>query len=225
MCDSGDVEVIIEGAVKEAYLAIVAKERGAETLREKRLAVGIDERALSEAERAIGHSIPRELLLMFGDSDVFGLYDLDLSKVAERQGDAAQAGAPPTLVALGRDGTEWICFDRREREARVAVYDQDDQSVDTQTLADWLGHVMETHLHGEEPSEDEERAVTTWCKATPLKILTVAEPPFAQYRVRHSKFGEGMVVREDASSSDPKLEVDFGSVGKKTLLARYVERI
>jgi hypothetical protein len=225
MCDSGGVEVIIEGAVKEAYLAILAKERGAETLREKRIAVGIDERALSDAERAIGHAIPRELLLVFGDSDVFGLYDLDLGKVAERQADLAQAGAPTALVALGRDGTEWICFDRREREARVAVYDQDDQSVDVQMLADWLGHVLETHLHGDEPSEDEERAVGAWCKATPLKILTVAEPPFAQYKVRHQKFGEGMVVREDASSSDPKLEIDFATVGKKTLLARYVERI
>src|ERR1700683_3512342 len=99
LCDSGGVEVIIEGIVKEAYLAILAKERGAETLRERRIAVGIGERALSGARRAISHTIPRELLLMFGDSDVFGRYDLDWTKVAERQSDVAQAGASPTLVA------------------------------------------------------------------------------------------------------------------------------
>jgi hypothetical protein len=43
--------------------------------------------------------------------------------------------------------------------------------------------------------------------------------------VRHAKFGEGVVRREEPAGPDTKIVVDFGSGGVRTLLERFVQRI
>ena len=47
----------------------------------------------------------------------------------------------------------------------------------------------------------------------------------ARQRVRHSKFGEGVVIERDKSGSEERLVVEFAEVGVKKLLARFVEQL
>jgi len=49
------------------------------------------------------------------------------------------------------------------------------------------------------------------------------EAPRGPRRVRHAKFGLGTVVREDPDGKELKLEIEFDGVGRKLLLARFVE--
>jgi tetratricopeptide (TPR) repeat protein len=49
----------------------------------------------------------------------------------------------------------------------------------------------------------------------------IAQAPVAAKRVRHPKFGDGAVVSEDATGSEPKLVIDFAG-GRKTIASRFV---
>ncbi len=53
------------------------------------------------------------------------------------------------------------------------------------------------------------------------KALVVAAP--VPKRVRHKKFGEGEVVGWSGERDDRKLEIEFEGIGRKVLLARFVE--
>ena len=42
-------------------------------------------------------------------------------------------------------------------------------------------------------------------------------------RVEHPLFGRGEIVMVEAANGDQKLSIDFGTAGRKTLLARYAK--
>ena len=52
----------------------------------------------------------------------------------------------------------------------------------------------------------------------------VTQAPSSPKRVRHPKFGDGTVVSEDATSSEPKLVIDFPA-GRKTIASRFVSSL
>ena len=96
-----------------------------------------------------------------------------------------------------------------------------------------LGELLRDQLtagYREHPywNEANQRVTDERTQPTPPEwIVDLADappPPVAsERRVRHPTFGEGVVLREEASSNGPKLEVDFGgAVGRKLLLARFV---
>ena len=58
----------------------------------------------------------------------------------------------------------------------------------------------------------------------PTAPEVVAAAPIPE-KVRHKKFGEGEVVGWSGEGDQLKLEIEFADVGKKTLLARFVEAI
>ena len=102
----------------------------------------------------------------------------------------------------------------------------DDRGVNLgELLRDQLAAGYREHPYWSEASQ---RATDERTQPAPAEwIVDLADappPPVAnQRRVRHATFGEGVVLREEASSNGPKLEVDFGgTVGKKLLLARFV---
>lgn len=41
--------------------------------------------------------------------------------------------------------------------------------------------------------------------------------------IRHNKFGEGVITKIDTSGSDPKIVVDFSTMGQKTLLLKFAK--
>jgi hypothetical protein len=57
-----------------------------------------------------------------------------------------------------------------------------------------------------------------------VAAATVAERHAPLITVTHAKFGEGTVVETRVESGETKLVIDFASVGRKTLLERFVTR-
>lgn len=216
----------IEGAAKRAYLDLIAAERGPDVVATPEIVVSFDAEAVAGVERELGLRFDPAILLLFSDADVFGMYDLDLARLPSLRGEAAEAGVPASLVPLGRDGHVWICVERRAA-ARIVAYLDDDQSRTSLPVADWLDEVVEQHLHGSEPTDAERRALEAWMAKATLEVrLAAAErTPRSPYRVKHPKFGEGIVQREEQSSADTKLEIDFGQAGVRVLLSRFVERL
>ncbi|APR78894.1 Hypothetical protein A7982_04241 [Minicystis rosea] len=218
---------MIEGETKRAYLALLAAQRGPEVVATEEIVVSLDAEAVASVERELGLRFDPAVLLLFSDADVFDMYDLDLGRLTGLRDEAEEASVPAPLVALGRDGHEWICVERRAQAARIVVYLDEDQSRRSMPLADWLDGVVEQHLHGGSTTDAERRALEAWMKNATLEVrLTAADrTPPSLYRVKHPKFGEGVVRREERSGADTKLEIDFGEAGVRVLLSRFVERL
>ncbi|PCC75315.1 hypothetical protein SAMN02745121_03962 [Nannocystis exedens] len=218
---------VIDGASKRAYLALLAAERGPEVVATPEIVVSLDAEAVADVERELGLRFDPAVLLLFAVVDVFGMYDLDLARLPSLRNEAEAASVPASLVPLGRDGHEWICVERRAAAARIVVYLDDDQSRRSLPVADWLDEVVEQHLHGSDPTDAERRALEAWMKKATLEVrMTAADrTPRSFCRVRHPKFGEGVVRREERSGADTKLEIDFGQAGVRVLLSRFVERL
>lgn len=218
---------VIDGASKLAYLSLVAAERGPEVVATQEIVVSLDAEAVAGAERELGLRFDPALLLLFSGADVLGMYDLDLAQLPSLRDEAEEAGVPASLVPLGRDGPEWICVEGRAAAARIVVYLDEDQSRRSLSVAGWLEEVVERHLHGSDPTDAERQTIEVWMKKATLEVrLTAADrAPRSLYRVKHPKFGEGVVRREEQSGADTKLEIDFGPAGVRVLLSRFVERI
>lgn len=218
---------LIDASSKRAYLALVAAERGPEVMATREIVVSLDAEAVAGAERELGLRFDPAVLLLFSGADVLGMYDLDLTGLPSIQDEAEEAGVPDSLVPLGRDGHEWICVERRAAAARIVVYLDEDQSRRSLSVAGWLEEVVEQHLHGSDPTDAERQALEAWSKKATLEVRLTAvdRAPRSLYRVKHPKFGEGVVRREEQSGAETKLEIDFGPAGVRVLLSRFVERI
>ena len=64
------------------------------------------------------------------------------------------------------------------------------------------------------------RTITTNRSATPAGA---AGEFHVGDRVEHPLFGRGEIVMVEAANGDQKLSIDFGTAGRKTLLARYAK--
>ncbi|EYF00248.1 hypothetical protein [Chondromyces apiculatus] len=219
----------LTGPLRRAYLSLVAAERGGQALSSRRIVVTVDAAAVARAEQDLGVPLDPSLLVLFsGDLDVLGIYDFDLTQLASLREEGQEAGVPTNLVPLGRDGTTWICTDPSAKKPRIVVHDpESDLDRKPMPVADWLEEITEQHLHGQEQSEIDQQTIDDWLEAATVEVRITATTrgPQNLYRVRHPKFGEGTVRRQEPTGDDQKLEIDFGAGGVRILLARFVERI
>jgi len=100
---------------------------------------------------------------------------------------------------------------------RRTIYGESSRTVPSRFLKDIPSHLL--RVYGEELEKEEEKT---------LEERTALEPSFKPgERVRHPKFGEGVVVESIISGGDEEVTVAFIGKGVKRLLVRYakLERI
>ncbi len=243
------VTFAVEGPIKEAYLLLAAAVEAAggeaaayeAVCAKPGVVVAVDEEAVRGAETATGLSFGgalRPLLLMYSGLSVLDRFNFDFEHLASYVEEAGEEGLPEALVPLGRRRRFWICVERGAKAAAVIDIKEGTTNPGELTrtpLAAWLEEVRLEYEHGlvevharSEPSREQRRGLDAWARRATLEVVLrppERKGPSSLYRVRHSKFGEGLVRREEPSGADLKLEIDFGSAGVKMMLARFVERI
>ena len=197
--------------------------------------------AVDTLEDYLRARMPDDALAIFAARALDGF---DLAKVGTLSESAWGSGLSKARIVLGSWGKHLVCIPRRPERGyalRVTFYDPEDSTESNpSTIAEWLDRVLEsmvddtvedldleTGAGGTDGWDAIERAADriTW---TPRLERTVVLPPApgeekAGRRVRHARFGEGVVTR--ALPEGDKLEIDFGDVGVKVLVAKYVEEL
>ncbi len=162
----------------------------------------------------------------------------DLAKIGTLSEQAWGEGLSKARIVLGTWGKVLVCIPRRPEKGyplRVTFFDPDDHTeANPSTLAEWLNRVFENILEqrvqniddddlffGEEEQAGE--GLAWYPRLERTLVMPVARDEKAGRRVRHARFGEG-VIRRSLSEGD-KLEIDFGDVGVKVLVAKYVTEL
>jgi hypothetical protein len=236
--------VALDGPVKEAYLLLVAAVETAATgddaaveatCAKPGVTVTLEAEAIADAERQTGLTFAAPLLLLYSGLSVLDRFNFDLEHLESYAEEATEAGVPETLVPLGRRRRFWVCVDRAAKQLEIVHYKEGAQEPTRQPLAAWFEEVRLEYEHSlvevharSEPSREHRRVLEAWSRRASLEVTLrapVRKGPESLYRVKHAKFGEGFVRREEPSGADTKLEIDFGPSGVKMLLARFVQRI
>ncbi|MFO0663413.1 MAG: hypothetical protein U0174_05650 [Polyangiaceae bacterium] len=202
---------VIEGAVRTAYLAL----RAAQTGRPQRATVlTFDADRVADVEEALGRTFDGPALLLFGEGG------FSFTELVRFQASGRTAKVPHDLVALACEDHTWTCLRLGSGEPAIVLYLDEDQSTTVMTLAQWFDRQRE------EVTEGVLKPATQLEDATLEIVVSRASAARAtSYRVRHPKFGEGVVLSEEGTGDALKLEVDFADGGKKKLLGRFVTRI
>ena len=180
--------------------------------------------SIDEVERALQVTLPPEILAVFAatgrdpfemvvlSDEARELDDLPVGVVAVA---LARAPSKPSLLPV------YWCFDASSAPSGAAcemirwTVDPDDRRY----RLSMLDFVRACYLGGR-PTEEERMAVRGL--SAKFRPIVVAEPRAPFRRVVHHRFGPGFVLREFYDDNH-KVEVEFPSVGKKLLLASYVE--
>lgn len=194
--------------------------------------------AVDTLEDYLRARIPDDALALFAARSRT-LAGFDLAKVGALSEDAWGTGLSKARIVLGVWGKHLVCIPRRPERGyplRVTFYDPEDQTeANPSSLAEWLDRVLETvdqvsedelDLESAESWDaDEAPADLTWTPRLERTVVLPAAPgeEKAGQRVRHARFGIGVVKR--ALPEGDKLEIDFGDVGVKVLVAKYVEEL
>jgi hypothetical protein len=196
--------------------------------------------------------LPDDALAIFcAPTDV--LEGFALRRVGALTEKAWQHGLSKARIVLGELGARLVCIPRRPDRGyalRVTFFDPEDRSEgDSQTLASWLDRILEEAVEHSRPAAPESALDDATLEAGDLDELIddpllaiereVAETEWAPHlertlvreshelarvrRVRHARFGEGLVLR--AIPESDKLEIDFGPAGVRILVAKYVEEL
>jgi hypothetical protein len=117
-----------------------------------------------------------------------------------------------------------IAFDEEDTDLLAAIAPEldDDQAEHAEhVLRSW-----QESFDGPTPKVDAvlEKLESRRARREPTAPEVVAAAPIPE-KVRHKKFGEGQVVGWSGEGDQLKLEIEFEGVGKKVLLARFVEAI
>ena len=117
-----------------------------------------------------------------------------------------------------------IAFDEEDTDLLLAIVPELDE--DQAEHAESVLHSWQESFDGATPKVDAILAKLEKRRARrePTAPEVVAAAPIPE-RVRHKKFGDGDVVGWSGEGEQLKLEIEFADVGKKTLLARFVEAI
>ncbi len=142
-------------------------------------------------------------------------------------------GLSKARVVLGELGQRLACIPRRPDRGfplRVTFFDLEEHTEgDSTTLAAWLERTLEESGEEEPPEddgwEDVEREVASlrWEPRLERTLVRPSANDGKKRRVRHPRFGDGIVLRQLPESE--KLEIDFGAAGVKVLVAKYVEEL
>ncbi|HHH27453.1 MAG TPA: hypothetical protein ENK57_03760 [Polyangiaceae bacterium] len=117
-----------------------------------------------------------------------------------------------------------IAFDEEDTDLLLSIAPELDEDQ-----AEHAEHVLRSwheSFDGPTPKVDAvlARLEKRRAKREPTAPEVVAAAPIPE-KVKHKKFGEGQVVGWSGEGDQLKLEIEFADVGKKTLLARFVEAI
>jgi hypothetical protein len=224
--------------VADALSALVGLQRGAGA--EVDLSPVLSLEAVDALEDHLRARLPDDVLAIFA-ARPRALESFELGRVGARCEVAWQGGLRKSRVALGPHGKHVVCVMRRPEAGhplRVLLFDPEDASeADAGTLPQWLRRVLDAAVEAA-LSEDAElpEGEDAWdvlagaSDVAPLtprleRTLTLPEPgaEAAGRRVRHRRFGEGVVLRQLPGTE--KLEIDFGEAGVKVLVAEYVEEV
>ena len=196
--------------------------------------------------------LPDDALAVFcSPTDV--LEGFALRRVGALTEKAWQHGLSKARIVLGEFGARLVCIPRRPDRGyalRVTFFDPEDRSEgDSQTLAAWLDRILEEAVEHSRPAVEEsalddatleagaldelvedpllaiEREVgeTEWVPRVEHTLVRESHELARVRRVRHARFGEGIVLR--AIPESDKLEIDFGPSGVRVLVAKYVEEL
>jgi hypothetical protein len=176
----------------------------------------LDVDRVRDVEAVIGGEIPDPWLAVLASSVPALEHDLQfqLSEIAAHTKAAHQFPVQRDLVALGRDGTSLFVGFVRGRDAdRIAVYDSDRKSLKPDDLTGWLLRRFEL----DEASLPDSPALT-------LRLVRHVLPTDdGKPRVRHAKWGEGLVLAEHGEGPTRKVKADFPGLGLKVVQARFLE--
>lgn len=191
--------------------------------------------------------LPDDALAIFAASAGV-LEGFELRRVGALTEAAWERGLSKARIVLGEFGPRLVCIPRRPDRGyalRVTFFDPEDRTEgDSQALAAWLDRILEEaveHARAADPRDDatlesiadladdpflateREVAETRWMPRIERTMARTSQVHERARRVRHPRFGEGVVVR--AIPCTDKLEIDFGPAGLKVLLAKYVEEL
>ncbi len=232
----------IVGPVKDAYLLLVAHTEGPRVCASPGRSVTLELDEVRRAERQAALSFDAPHLLLFSELGSLTRWELGLDRLATHGEEAAEAGVPEALVPLGRRRRArrrfWICVERAASAPEIIEYEEESRAQTRLRLEAWLEEVAAIALDNfrsreegrDSPylSREERAALEAWAQRATLEVRLHAADASEQpslYRVRHAKFGEGVVRREEPAGPDTKIVVDFGAGGVRTLLERFVQRI
>ena len=199
-------------------------------------------RDVTAVEKELDCLLPDDILGAFAanSDELVENAELDLSQVVQHTQDAQGRGCAKDRIAIGRqpDGQAFYCIERRttwtDQPVKLYEFDKLDQSESAQPFAGWLMDRVEQcrELLSEGDEEEQKRAEIEPTKkqlgsfqpiVLPLAAREVGEDSSGPKTVWHKKFGTGVVLSETGVGMDRKLEIEFSQVGKKVVLARFVE--
>lgn len=191
--------------------------------------------AVAAAEAAAGGRLSDDALALFaaGSATLTREYQLTLAMVGDHTAQARAAGAPRSLLAIGRAEPElFLCVQAAATasERTRLFFFSPGASPSREAIEGFLGGVIEQALDDLELSEGQWRRIRgDEFGAAFMPRLVIGAGPIqgadALPRVTHAKFGEGVVLRELSDGGEAKLEIDFGAAGRKILLARFVRAV
>jgi len=191
--------------------------------------------AVTEAEAAAQGKLSDDALALFaaGSQSLTRDYKLTLAMVGEHTTLARAAGAPRSLLAIGRAEPElFLCVQSAATasERTRLFFFSAGASPSREAIEGFLGGVIEQALDDLELSEGQWRRIRAedfGAAFMPRLVIGAGavQGASALPRVMHAKFGEGVVLRELNDGGEAKLEIDFGAAGRRILLARFVREV
>ncbi len=203
-------------------------------LYELRVLEGIDEVPELDLERV--REVERGLGLVFGD-DVVAAHAAHSAYLREacgmewglavaHTGALRALGAPGDLIAFGRasDGQSFCAVPKAEaspEESTVVGYDGAGGEMRRLGFRPWL----ETRVEALRASLEHPPLVDPEASKTFVPRLVRRSLPEGSSgrRVRHPRFGEGLVMLEQGRGPTAKVRVEFPGLGIKTIQARFLE--
>ncbi len=195
-------------------------------------------------ERELGHALPDELLSLLAIGHpvaaiVTGIRDLSsILDAAENEIDTSELdddrtwlpvsmvyNEPLSEIVDGAHGGPYLtlCVPPGSREVPLPVLVLGGESPLIAPLGKVISDIIRDELSRLEPDVP----IRPLASYTPPEPCIVEDRPARAAaparRVRHKKFGEGVVIDSEGDGPDARLTVDFVGIGRKKLVARFVE--
>lgn len=152
----------------------------------------------------------------------------------------AHAGLPPRLRAIGHDARRkrWLCIEGAGEDARFYEVDEATRveyakSFGPYDALEWISsEVAEARsrerraaLAKKGPNGPKPFVEPTDEEVEGFSPILIATAGGSASRVRHKKFGEGVIVGVQGAGEERKLTVKFDVGGERTLLAQFLEPV
>ncbi len=199
---------------------LVVSGRVAKLLARLRKQAGVSGRVELDLDKV--HEVESAFAVHFGD-DVLAMFAADtpplsdqyairITKVVGHTGAMLSCrGARGDLVAIGKNDRDYVCVEKLDRSPSLVVFVPDRQSFSTVLIGDWLAQ----HVDDSAIDQGSSQFFPSLYKVPPMSSTG--------QRVRHNKFGEGLLLCEIGTGPTRKVKVDFPGVGLKVIQARFLD--